>query len=57
MSLDLDRIEKLARAAEVRGEGVTRKTLKGLDVEDLEDGGAEEDARGGLVEKSLTPED
>ena len=32
---------------------MTRRTLKGLDVEDLESEEAEEDAREGVVEKAL----
>jgi len=57
MDLDLTRIEKLARAAEVRGEGVSRRTLKGLDVEELEDDLAERGAAGGLTEQPLGAED
>lgn len=56
MDLDLVSIEKQARAAESRGEGVTRRTLKGLEVQDLEDADAEDDAKAGVIEKALTPE-
>ncbi|WP_165953372.1 hypothetical protein [Deinococcus sp. S9] len=56
MELDLAKIEKQARAAEAQGKGVTRRTLKGLEVSDLEDGEAEDDAKEGTLEKALKAE-
>ena len=53
MELDLAKIEKQARAAEAQGKGVTRRTLKGLGVSDLEDEDAEDDAREGVIEKAV----
>lgn len=52
-ALDLAQIEKQARAAEFKGERVDRRTLKGLEVEDLEDRDAEDDAKSGVIEKAL----